>query len=149
MDRMGNTLDRTLFLAHLLRVAGYKVRLAHATLTPEQAKAALDRIDAAAAAALKAQKKPTDTQIEADAKKAAAARNKVQDFDAWKAEFDGETGRSGESGLELESLWRRAASERSRDAGEIRRTPRTGCCSEVSRSSCARSSRKAMPIPSP
>ncbi len=37
MDRMGNSLDRTLLLAELLRATGATVRLAHGRLTPEQA----------------------------------------------------------------------------------------------------------------
>jgi len=40
MDRGGNTLDRSLLLAELLSSAGYEVRLANATLSPEQATAA-------------------------------------------------------------------------------------------------------------
>lgn len=36
MDRMGNSLDRALLLAELLRLAGSEVRLAHAKLSPDQ-----------------------------------------------------------------------------------------------------------------
>ena len=38
MDRLGNSLDRALLLASLLRMAGHDARLAHATLSPERAK---------------------------------------------------------------------------------------------------------------
>jgi len=41
MDRLGNSLDRSLLLAELLRSSGTQVRLARATLTEEQAKALL------------------------------------------------------------------------------------------------------------
>ena len=37
MDRKGNSLDRALLLAALLRTAGYNVRLSHTQLAPEQA----------------------------------------------------------------------------------------------------------------
>src|SRR5687768_2154209 len=41
MDRVGNSLDRSLLLAELLRNAGHKVRLMRAELTAEQAQALL------------------------------------------------------------------------------------------------------------
>lgn len=44
MDRLGNSLDRSLLLASLLRVAGHDARLAHATLGAEAAKAALAKV---------------------------------------------------------------------------------------------------------
>jgi hypothetical protein len=37
MDRMGNSLDRGILMATLLQAAGFEVRLAHGTITPEQA----------------------------------------------------------------------------------------------------------------
>lgn len=37
MERAGNSLDRALLLCEMLRIAGHNVRLARATLTPEQA----------------------------------------------------------------------------------------------------------------
>src|SRR4051812_438070 len=37
MDRVGNSLDRALLLDKLLRLAGHQTRLAHGTLTREQA----------------------------------------------------------------------------------------------------------------
>jgi len=46
MDRIGSSLDRSLLLAELLRGAGRKVRLAHAQLGPDQARALLARIRA-------------------------------------------------------------------------------------------------------
>jgi len=47
MDRVGNSLDRSLLLAELLRRAGHKVRLAHASLTEQQAGELLSRLRAA------------------------------------------------------------------------------------------------------
>ncbi len=47
MDRVGNSLDRSLLLAELLRLAGHKVRLAHASLTEQQAGELLSRVRAA------------------------------------------------------------------------------------------------------
>jgi hypothetical protein len=47
MDRVGNSLDRSLLLAELLRLAGHKVRLAHASLTEQQAGELLSRLRAA------------------------------------------------------------------------------------------------------
>src|SRR5437879_6310605 len=44
MDRLGSSLDRSLLLAELLRVAGHKVRLAHAGLTETQAKELLPKL---------------------------------------------------------------------------------------------------------
>ena len=44
MDRVGNSLDRSLLLAELLRLAGHKVRLAHASLTEQQAGELLSRV---------------------------------------------------------------------------------------------------------
>ncbi len=44
MDRVGNSLDRSLLLAELLRLAGHKVRLAHASLTEQQAGDLLSRV---------------------------------------------------------------------------------------------------------
>ena len=41
MDRLGNSLDRALLLAELLRIAGHEVRLAHAELAEDQPKALL------------------------------------------------------------------------------------------------------------
>lgn len=46
MDRAGNSLDRSLLLAELLRLAGYSVRLAHADLTPDQAASLRERLAA-------------------------------------------------------------------------------------------------------
>jgi hypothetical protein len=43
MDRIGNSLDRSLLLADLLRRTGRKARLAHAQLAPDQARALLAR----------------------------------------------------------------------------------------------------------
>jgi hypothetical protein len=44
MDRTGNGLDRALLLARLLTLAGHDVRLARATLSPETARSAWDRL---------------------------------------------------------------------------------------------------------
>lgn len=44
MDRMGSSLDRSLLLADLLSRSGQEVRLAHAELTPDQARALLARV---------------------------------------------------------------------------------------------------------
>jgi hypothetical protein len=44
MDHVGSSLDRALLLAELLRVTGEKVRLMHATLSPEQAKQVLGKM---------------------------------------------------------------------------------------------------------
>src|SRR5207237_10831197 len=44
MDRLGSSLDRALLLAELLRVAGHKVRLAHAELSKEQARELLPKL---------------------------------------------------------------------------------------------------------
>jgi hypothetical protein len=48
MDRMGNSLDRSLLLADLLRLAGYKAQLAHATLGDDQARQVLSKVPVAA-----------------------------------------------------------------------------------------------------
>jgi hypothetical protein len=44
MDRLGNSLDRSLLLGDLLRSAGYEVRLAHANLSTRQARELWDKI---------------------------------------------------------------------------------------------------------
>jgi hypothetical protein len=43
LDRFGNSLDRSLLLAQLLQLAGHDVRLAHATLPPDQVQTVLRR----------------------------------------------------------------------------------------------------------
>ena len=48
MDRSGNSLDRSLLLASLLEQAGYSVRLAHETLSDEDAQAILAGVSPAA-----------------------------------------------------------------------------------------------------
>jgi hypothetical protein len=45
MDRVGDSLDRSLLLAELLRLSGYKVRLAHADLKPEQVQELLPKLE--------------------------------------------------------------------------------------------------------
>jgi hypothetical protein len=47
MDRVGNSVDRSLLLAELLRLAGHTVRLAHASLSEQQAGELLSRVRAA------------------------------------------------------------------------------------------------------
>jgi hypothetical protein len=44
MDRVGNSVDRSLLLGELLRAAGRNARLSHADLTPEQAAALGDKV---------------------------------------------------------------------------------------------------------
>lgn len=44
MDRVGNSLDRSLLLAELLDLAGHNVLLAHVVLSPDQAVALLDKL---------------------------------------------------------------------------------------------------------
>jgi hypothetical protein len=44
MDRLGNSLDRSLLLGDLLRSAGYEVRLAHTNLSTRQARELWDKI---------------------------------------------------------------------------------------------------------
>lgn len=44
MDRQGNSLDQSLLLAELLRLAGHETRLAHGTLSPETAARTLERL---------------------------------------------------------------------------------------------------------
>jgi hypothetical protein len=44
MDRHGNSLDQSLLLAELLRLAGHEARLAHGTLSPEVAARTLQRL---------------------------------------------------------------------------------------------------------
>jgi hypothetical protein len=44
MDRVGGSLDRALLLAEMLRTAHRQVRLVHATLSPEQAKALVAKV---------------------------------------------------------------------------------------------------------
>src|SRR2546423_9556762 len=44
MDRLGNSLDRSLLLAELLHVAGHEVRLAHAEISPDQGKELLPKL---------------------------------------------------------------------------------------------------------
>ncbi len=50
LDRRGNSLDRSLLLADLLRAAGQKARLARASIAEDQAHALLEKLRAAAAA---------------------------------------------------------------------------------------------------
>lgn len=47
MDRLGNSLDRSLLLAALLRQAGHTVRLAQANLPPDEATSLLDKLSPA------------------------------------------------------------------------------------------------------
>jgi hypothetical protein len=67
MDRLGNSLDRAVLLATLLRGAGYTVRLAHAQLAPEIAATVLARVIARPSA--------PDTAIGNDARSDAAVRD--------------------------------------------------------------------------
>jgi hypothetical protein len=44
MDRMGNSLDRVLLLGELIKLAGYKIRIAHGHFSQEEAKNILDNV---------------------------------------------------------------------------------------------------------
>jgi hypothetical protein len=72
MDRLGNSLDRSLLLAELLRTAGHKVRLVRGELTEEQSKQLLARVRSVPREPLPrptvASKKETDSLIEKFAK---------------------------------------------------------------------------------
>ncbi|MEZ5669400.1 MAG: hypothetical protein R3F55_18585 [Alphaproteobacteria bacterium] len=65
MDRHGNSLDRALLLAELLRRNGYTVRLARAALDPAAAEALLDAAPAPTAAPEQADSAPLAAQLAA------------------------------------------------------------------------------------
>ena len=60
MDRMGNSLDRSLLLAELLRQSGYRARLANTQLSADDARQLLEKTKARQSAANAPQQKPPD-----------------------------------------------------------------------------------------
>lgn len=62
-DRAGNSLDRSLLLAAVLEAAGYRARLAHATLTDEEAGALVARWKPPPPAALAADCAPANADV--------------------------------------------------------------------------------------
>src|SRR2546428_1979214 len=77
MDRVGNSLDRALCLAELLRAAGHSARLATATLTDEQARALRGRLAAEGARTSTREQAATDAAAWDRAIEQEAAKQRV------------------------------------------------------------------------
>lgn len=87
MDRLGNSLDRSLLLLKLLNLAGYEVQLAHGFLTEEKAKKLLDAVkpvpQGLSIALQKTAKRETAQSGRPDGQTAAEESTLQQEMDAW------------------------------------------------------------------